>query len=180
MRDARSDDAHRDVESIGELSSSAFSEGDLVFGFIVEGEYRCIFIPSTGDGDEMNSSPIGMFRWCCVGVASWSSPANCDDADAVLIEIERLRCCNPEGPVRVLMFGENTKTTISVICEHLGLRNGKGIGPSIKDVVADGVGELFGVIHVQTVPTSSDTARNLLTIFMAGRYQVSEVRECVV
>ena len=180
MRDARSDDAHRDVESIGELSSSAFSEGDLVFGFIVEGEYRCIFIPSTGDGDEMNSSPVGMFRWCCVGVARWCSPANCDDADAVLIEIERLRCCSPEGPIRVLMFGENTKTTISVVCEHLGLRNGKGIGPSIKDVVADGVGELFGVIHVQTVPTSSDTARNLLTIFMAGRHQVAEVRECVV
>ena len=80
----------------------------------------------------------------------------------------------------VLMFGENTKTTISVICEHLGLRNGKGIGQSIKDVVADGVGELFGVIHVQTVPTSSDTARNRLTIFMAGRHQVAEVRECVV
>ena len=62
----------------------------------------------------------------------------------------------------------------------MGLRNIKRFSLSIKDVVADAVGELFGVMPVQTVPTSTDTARNLLTIFMAGRYQVSEVRECVV
>jgi hypothetical protein len=41
------------------------------------------------------------------------------------------------------MFGENTKTTVSVVCEHLGFRNVKGITPSIEDVVADDVCELF-------------------------------------
>jgi hypothetical protein len=35
--------------------------------------------------------------------------------------------------------------------------------------------ELFGVFHVQTVLTFSDTARNPLTTFMSGRYQVSKV-----
>ena len=159
------DDAHRVVESIGELSSSAFSEGDLVFGFIVEGEYRCIFIPSTGDGNEMNSSPVGMFRWCCIGVAGWCSPANCDDADAVLIGVERLTCCSPECLIWVLMFVENTNTTIAVVCEDLGLGNVKRVSLSIKDVVADDVCELFGVFHVQTVPTFSDTARIPLMTF---------------
>jgi hypothetical protein len=37
--------------------------------------------------------------------------------------------------------------------------------------------ELFGVFHVQTVLTFSDTARNPLTTFMSGRFRVSEVRE---
>ena len=42
------DDAHRIVESIGEFSSCTFKEGDLVLGFIVEGQYRYSFMPSTG------------------------------------------------------------------------------------------------------------------------------------
>ena len=51
------DDAHRGVKCIGELSCSAFSKGDLAVSFVVEGEYRCIFISSIGHGDEMNSPP---------------------------------------------------------------------------------------------------------------------------
>jgi hypothetical protein len=41
------------------------------------------------------------------------------------------------------MFGENTNKTISVVCEHLGLRSVKGISLRIKDVVADDVCEFF-------------------------------------
>jgi hypothetical protein len=63
------------------------------------------------------------------------------------------------------MFSENTKTTFSVVCEHLGLRNVKGVSLRIEDVVADDVCELFGVFHVQTVPTFFDTARIPLTTF---------------
>mgnify|MGYP007004043086 CR=1 FL=1 len=71
------DDAHRKLKTFGELSSSVFSNGDLTLGFIVEGNYRCVLVPSIGDGDEMNSSPIGMLRWCCAGVARCCCPANC-------------------------------------------------------------------------------------------------------
>jgi hypothetical protein len=63
------------------------------------------------------------------------------------------------------MFGENTKTTISVVCEHLGFGNVKRVSLRVKDVVADDVCELFGVFHVQTVPTFSDTARIPLITF---------------
>jgi hypothetical protein len=63
------------------------------------------------------------------------------------------------------MFVENTNTTIAVVCEDLGLGNVKRVSLSIKDVVADDVCELFGVFHVQTVPTFSDTARIPLMTF---------------
>ena len=143
----QSDDAHRKLKTFGELSSSVFSNGDLTLGFIVEGNYRCVLVPSIGDGDEMNSSPVGMFRWCCVGVTGWCSPANCDDADAVLIGVERLKCCSQECLICVLMFGENTKATLTVICKHLGLGNVKRVSLSIKDVVADDVWRPQG-LHV--------------------------------
>jgi hypothetical protein len=41
------------------------------------------------------------------------------------------------------MFGENTKTTLAVVCEDLGLGNVKRVSLRIKDVVADDVCELF-------------------------------------
>jgi hypothetical protein len=78
------------------------------------------------------------------------------------------------------MFSKNAKGTLSVIFEHLGLRNGKGVSLRIKDVVADDMCELFEVVHAQTVPTSSNATRNLLTTFLSGRNRVAQVRECVV
>jgi hypothetical protein len=73
------------------------------------------------------------------------------------------------------MFSENTKATLSVVCEHLGLGNVKRVSLRIKDVVADDMCEFFGVFHVQTVPTFFDTARIPLTTFTSGRFQVAEV-----
>ena len=55
------DDLHRTMKRIGELSGSAFSEGDLALGSVVKGEYRCILERATSDGDEMHASTIGMF-----------------------------------------------------------------------------------------------------------------------
>ncbi len=57
------DDMQRVVKRISGLSGTTFSEGGFALSFIVEGKYRCIFIASTCDGDDMNSSPIGIFRW---------------------------------------------------------------------------------------------------------------------